>query len=140
MQATKDQKFQIRKNCKYNEDIKCEWVQWATGDTSKTSLNDLSFVQANAILIKQGCSPHIPDNWAVFDPNNKQHRNIMSLMRQAQWVTTHTKYGEVADMKRLSDFLQSPKSPITKPLQDMEPEELSKIIHALKKIVKTIWK
>lgn len=57
-------------------------------------------------------------------------------MRSAQWTKPHPKYGEVADMKRLSDFLQSPLSPITKPLQDMENEELEKIIKAFKGIVK----
>lgn len=140
MEATKDQKFAIRKNCQYNEDIKCEWVQWATEDTKKTSLNDLTFDQANKILIQQGSSPHIPDNWAVFDKDNPKHRVIISLMRQAQWVKPHDKYGEVADMKRLSDFLQTPKSPITKPLQQMEPEELERIIKALKGIVKSKYR
>lgn len=140
MQATKDQKFQIRRNCQYNEDIKNEWVQWATGDTKKTSLNDLSFDQANKILIQQGSSPHLPDNWAIFDKDNPKHMVIISLMRQAQWVIPHEKYGEVADMKRLSDFLQTPKSPITKPLQQMEPEELERIIKALKGIVKSKYK
>lgn len=140
MEATKEQKFAIRKNCQYNEDIKCEWVQWAAEDTTKTSLNDLTFDQANKILIQQGSSPHIPDNWAVFDKDNPKHRVIISLMRQAQWVKPHDKYGEVADMKRLSDFLQTPKSPITKPLQQMEPEELERIIKALKGIVKSKYR
>ncbi|KGO89760.1 hypothetical protein [Flavobacterium suncheonense] len=140
MIATKDQKFHIRRNCAYNEDIKCEWVQWATGDNSKTSLNDLTFDQANKILIQQGGSPHTPDNWAVFDKTNKKHMVIISLMRQAQWVKPHDRYGEVADMERLSKFLQSPKSPITKPLQQMEPEELERIIKALKGIVKSKYK
>lgn len=138
--ATKDQKFAIRKNCGYNEDIKCEWVQWSTGDSSKTSLNDLSFDQANKIIIQQGGNPHIPDNWAIFDNNNPKHRLLMSLMRTAQWVVPHHRFGEVADMKRLSEWLQSPKSPITKPLQMMEPEEVEKIIKAFKGIVKSTYK
>lgn len=139
MQATAKQKQLIAINTP-TKDIKEEYVQWATGDVKKTSCNDLTFNEANKILIQLKLSPHMPDNWAVFDPKNKQHRNIMSLMRQAHWVTTHPKHGEVADMKRLSDWLQSPKSPITKPLQDMEPEELSKIINVFKKIVKGVWK
>lgn len=139
MTATKAQKKQIAMNTP-NKDTKEEWVQWATADVKKTSTNDLSFDQANKILIQLGLSPHIPDNWAVFDSKNSKHRLIMSLMRQAQWVKEHPKHGEVADMKKLSDWLQTPKSPITKPLQDMEPEELERIIKALKGIVKSTYK
>lgn len=139
MTATKEQKKLIAINTP-NKDTKEEWVQWATADVKKTSTNDLTFDQANKILVQLGLSPHTPDNWAVFDKDNPKHRNIMSLMRQAQWVTPNEKYGEVADMKRLSTWLQTPKSPVTKPLQDMEPEELERIIKALKGIVKSKYK
>ena len=139
MEATKEQKKLIAINTPTKE-IKEEWVQWATADVKKTSCNDLTFEEANKILAQLGLKPHVPNNWAVFDKDNAQHRNIMSLMRQAQWVIPHDRFGEVADMKRLSDFLQSVNSPVTKPLQQMEPEELSKIIHAFKKIVKSKFK
>jgi hypothetical protein len=135
MKATAKQKQLIQINSP-TKDIKEEYVQWATGDVKKTSCNDLNFDEANKILIQLGLLPHIPDNWAVFDKDNPKHKLIMSLMRTAQWTKPHPKYGEVADMKRLSDWLQSPLSPITKPLQMMENEELEKIIKALKGIVK----
>jgi hypothetical protein len=139
MEATKEQKKLIAINTP-NKETKEEWVQWATADVKKTSTNELTFEQANKILKQLGLMPRIPDNWAVFDSKNPKHRLIMSLMRQAQWVVMHDKYGTVADMKRLSDWLQTPKSPVTKPLQMMEPEELERIIKALKGIVKHRYK
>lgn len=139
MQATNKQKQLIAINIPI-KDIREEWVQWATGDNKKTSCKDLTFDEANKILIQIGLSPHTPENWAVFDKTNKKHMVIISLMRQAQWVKPHDRYGEVADMERLSQWLQSPRSPITKPLQQMEPEELERIIKALKGIVKSKYK
>lgn len=80
------------------------------------------------------------DNWAIFSKKNPQHMNILSLARQAQWTIPSKKYGEVADLERISTFLKSDKSPVKKPLKDMEPEELSKVIHAFKGIVKSVFK
>lgn len=80
------------------------------------------------------------ENWAMFDKNNTQHKTILSLLRQAQWVVSHPRHGEVADLARLSTFLKSNKSPINKPLKSMTPEETSKIIEALKGIVKSKYK
>lgn len=139
MKATKEQKRLIAINTP-TKDIKEEYVQWATGDVKKTSCNDLTFDEANKIITQLGLNPHVPNNWAVFDKDNPKHRTLMSLMRTAQWVIPHDRFGEVADMKRLSDWLQSPRSPITKPLQQMEPEEVEKIIKAFKGIVKTTFK
>jgi hypothetical protein len=78
--------------------------------------------------------------WGAFDKNNTQHKTILSLLRQAQWVVSHPRHGEVADLERLSAYLKSPKSPIKKPLKSMTPEETSKIIQALKGIVKSKYK
>ena len=80
------------------------------------------------------------DNWAIFDKNNTQHKTILSLLRQAQWVVSHPRHGEVADLARLSAFLKSNKSPINKPLKAMTLEETSKIIEALKGIIKSKYK
>jgi hypothetical protein len=79
-------------------------------------------------------------NWGLFDNNNQQHRTILSHMRTAQWVVPNGKWGEVPDINRLSEFLKSNKSPVNKPLKDMEPKEISKIIEALKGIVKSKYK
>ena len=80
------------------------------------------------------------ENWAIFDKANTQHKTILSLLRQAQWVVPHPRHGEVADLARLSTFLKSDKSPVKKPLKAMTDKETSKIIQALKGIVKLRYK
>jgi hypothetical protein len=141
---------EIRKNCNFQQEIKEEWVQWVTGDVSRTSLKSLTQSQAVNILRQQtgntsplskGClKGGVDDNWGFFDKQNKQHLTILAQMRTAQWEIDNEKYGKVPDLERLSDWLKSPKSPINKPLKKMQPWELSKIIEALKGIVKSIYK
>jgi hypothetical protein len=80
------------------------------------------------------------ENWAIFDKTNTQHKTILSLLRQAQWVVPNPRHGEVADLERLSTFLKSDKSPVKKPLKAMTDKETSKIIQALKGIVKHRYK
>jgi hypothetical protein len=80
------------------------------------------------------------ENWAIFDKANTQHKTILSLLRQAQWVVPHPRHGEVADLARLSTFLKSDKSPVKKPLKAMTDKETSKLIQALKGIVKSKYK
>jgi hypothetical protein len=80
------------------------------------------------------------ENWGLFDKNNQQHKTLLSLLRQAQWTIPNEKWGEVADLTRLSNFLKSDKSPVNKPLKKMEPKEVSKIIVALEGIVKSKYK
>lgn len=136
--ATKDQKLAIRRNCGFNEEIKCEWVQWVKQDVGKTSLNDLTFEEANTILIQQGSSPHKGENWAWFDNENGKHKKVLSLLYEAEWVK-HYKGRKLPDTERLSNFLKSDKSPVKKPLKEMNPFELEKIIKSLENIVKTRW-
>ena len=63
------------------------------------------------------------DNWGFFDKNNQQHKAVLSQLRQLQWTTKSERWGEIADINRLSDFLKSDKSPVKKPLKDMEPKK-----------------
>lgn len=74
-------------------------------------------------------------NWGLFDSSNTQHRAILSLLRTIQWVVPSLKWGEVADINRLSEFLKSDKSPINKPLKDMNQKELSKMISCFESMV-----
>jgi hypothetical protein len=90
--------------------------------------------------IVTGGRTHSKSNWGLFDKNNQQHKTLLSLLRQAQWTVPNGKWGEVADLTRLSEFLKSDKSPINKPLKKMEPKEVSKIIEAFKGIVKSTYK
>lgn len=136
--------FQIKRimaNCQYNVEIKNEWVQWVTGDVNLTSLKSITQAQAVKIMHQQTGSTDrsrpVPteDNWALFDKNNKQHLAILAQMRTLQWVTKSDKWGEVADMDRLSSFLKSDKSPVKKPLKKMTTDEVSKIIECFKSMI-----
>ncbi|MFH6945132.1 hypothetical protein [Flavobacterium sp. FlaQc-50] len=82
------------------------------------------------------------ESWGAFDKNNKQHLTIMALCRNRQWVKPDDKHpsGEVADMDgAFSEFLKSERSPVKKPLMDMTPQEVSKIIIAMSGVVNHKW-
>ena len=136
----------IMKNCQYKDDIKAEWVQWVTGDVKRTSLKSITQAQAKKIIMTQeGSTPvttgrDLSENCATFDKSNQKHRVILSCMYQAQWTVPSDKYGEIPDMERLSNFLKSDRSPVKKPLKDMQPFELEKVIAALNGIIKSIHK
>jgi hypothetical protein len=134
----------IMKNAQYQVETKNEWVQWVTADVNRTSLKSITQAQAKKIIMAQeGSTPVNPpkaENWGLFDPKNQQHKTLLSLLRQAQWTIPNDKWGEVADLERLSVFLKSDKSPIKKPLKKMDPSEVSKIIQCFKGIVKSTYK
>lgn len=151
------QKKRIMHNCNYQVEIKNEWVQWVTGDVNKTSLSGLTQAQAVKIMKQQTGIPLTPeggttggqysppleglgeDNWGAFDKENSQHRYILSILRTANIVVKSQKWGEVPDTAGwLNRFLQSPKSPVKKPLKKMSPYEVSKIITALENV--SLWK
>ena len=121
-------------------------MQWVTGDVKRTSLKSITQAQAKKIIMTQeGSTPvttgrDLSENWAVFDKSNQKHRVILSCMYQAQWTVPSDKYGEIPDMERLSNFLKSDRSPVKKPLKDMQPFELEKVIAALNGIIKSIHK
>lgn len=137
----------IMQNCNYNIEMKDEWVQWVTNDNSRTSLRSITHDQAIKIMNQQTgqsqesrAKSQEQENWGLFDKSNKQHLTLLSQLRTAQWVIPNDKHGEVPDLDRLSHFLKSEKSPVNKPLKQMEPEEVSKIIEAFKGIVKSKYK
>jgi hypothetical protein len=107
---------------------------------SGSAIDDYNSPKKQLQSIVQGGRTHSKSNWGLFDKNNQQHKTILAQMRTAQWVVPNGKWGEVADLNRLSDFLKSDKSPVNKPLKDMEPREVSKIIEAFKGIVKSTYK
>ncbi len=133
----------IMKNCQYQVDTKNEWVQWVTADVNRTSLKSITQAQAKKIIMAQEGSTPVnqpTENWAVFDKTNPKHKVILSLLYQMQWVKPSEKRGEVPDLERLSNFLKGEKSPVRKPLKDMNPLELEKLIKALSGIVKSKYK
>ncbi|HZW63610.1 MAG TPA: hypothetical protein VFF15_08220 [Flavobacteriaceae bacterium] len=137
--VSKDQKRRIAILVKGDKELKQVLVQQVTGDEAKTSTNDLTHAQANQIISKLGGKPFYYDNWALFDKNNKQHLNILSLAMQYGWSIPHPTRGEIADLGRLSEWLKHDKKcPVHNKLINMMPNELSKIIHALEQMIK--WK
>lgn len=131
MQATKDQKRLIQINSP-SRDMKEEFVQWATGDVKKTSCNDLTFDQANLIMEKfLGLTPHKPKFLATFDKHNPRHKYLLSAVITFGWFRKSAKYGKVANLDKLNEWLYSDRCPVKgKPLKQMNDEELSKIIAA----------
>lgn len=141
MKATKDQKQYIYKLCGYNKELKEELVQWVTGDNNKISTNDLTFDQANAIIINRNGKPQQANTWGFFDSKNVQHKHVLSLLIQMGWKTKHPKSGyNVADVGRFGEWLASAKSPVHKPLKKMDTAELTTIINALKSMVGKTYK
>lgn len=102
-----------------------------------TTTKDLSSIEAVEVIYFLNKGKVKPNShWGYFDIQNSQHRNVLSLMRQANWTVPNENHGEVPDLERLSNFLKSPKSPVNKPLKQMKPTEVSKLIVALEGIVK----
>lgn len=137
--ATKKQKQIIAILTKGDKEQKKSLVQLYTGDIAKTSTNDLTHFQANQIIQRLGGKPIAYGNWAFFDKSNQQHRQILSLCIQYGWSNTSGKHSEVANLNRLDNWLRTDKRcPVAKPLKQMIPQELSKIIVALEGMIK--WK
>ena len=132
---------QIMANCSYQVDTKNEYVQWVTEDVTRTSLKSITQAQAVKIIRQQtGQSEPERENWAVFDKANPKHKVILSLCHQLQWTKPSVKWGEVPDLNKLSNFLQSDKSPVKKKLTAMSDTEVQKIIKALNGIIKHKYK
>ncbi len=100
------------------------------------STKELSKIEADEIIYFLNTGKQKNYEWGYFDSQNMQHRTILSLCRQANWVIPHERHGEVPDLNRLSNFLKSPRCPVNKPLKKMTKQELSKVITAFEGIVK----
>jgi hypothetical protein len=106
-----------------------------TKDNSRTSLNDLSFTEANSIIVKYGGKAFTYDNWAFFDVKNPQHRKVLSVCLNIGWSKYNTdKKRHFADIYKLSEWLKSKRSPVQKPLKKQSTTELTKVINALESI------
>jgi hypothetical protein len=103
------------------------------------SFKDLNSVQADD-LIRFFNTGKSPDNssWGKFDKHNSKHRTILSRCHTLGWVQEEN--NRFVDLHRLGGWLKSSRSPVQRPLMEMEPAELSKIIKALDGIVKSKYK
>lgn len=104
------------------------------------STKDLTFIEAKELLHSLNGDKRNKENWGAFEKENPKHKIILSQLYTAGWTKPHTRHIEVPDIERLSDFLKSNKSPVNKPLKDMNLQELEKIIKAFKGIIKSIHK
>jgi len=105
-----------------------------------SAIDDYNSPKKQLKTIIQGGRSHSKSNWGLFDNKNQQHKAILSQLRTLQWVVPSEKWGEVADLDRLSEFLKSDKSPINKPLKDMDEKELSKMISCFESMVTKKYK
>lgn len=125
--STPSQRQLIHRLCNYDAELKQDLVsQYSQGRT--TTSMELTEQEANHIIYSL-------QHWARFDSGNSQHRYILSLCIQNGWSRTHWKFGQVADIDRLSNFLKSNRSPVRKPLQQMTKAECSKIISCLESMI-----
>lgn len=139
MLATKEQKKII--HTVVHKTIKEETVQWATDDNSKTSCNDLTFEQANKILVQFNCTPHKPKFLATFDKANPRHKFLLSLVINFGWWRSSAQYGKVANLDKLNDWMRSNLCPVQDtPLMKMTDAELSKVIGAFESMVRKKFK
>ena len=112
-------------------------------DREVTSLSQCTDEEAVLIyyVLKSGADVNDVTNahFAAFDSNRKQHLAVLSLCRQLGWTSPleGIKRGVFADAERLGSFINSPKSPVQKPLLLMHREECSKLIHALENILQS---
>lgn len=127
--TTTSQRKQLYKLFGYNKETEAMHVQHITQDASKTTASDLTINQATKLI------GNLTTHWGKFNFNNRQHKYILSLLRQMGWTKTSDKHGVVADIERLSTFLKSNKSPVPKPLLKMSPDETTKLINCLESIL-----
>lgn len=121
--STPSQRYLIHRLCNYDAELKKELVSQFSDGRTTTSL-ELTEKEANHIIYRL-------QNWANFDSGNSQHRYILSLCIQKGWTRHSDKYGQIADLERLSGFLKSKRSPVRMPLLQMTKTECSKIISCL---------
>lgn len=105
---------------------------------------DLSFIEAEDIIWFLNTGEKSKANWAFFHKNKfvSERKLLFSYLYQAQWTAKNetSKYVEVPDLERLSNFLKSPKSPVNKPLKQFDKKDWSKILQAFRNIVKSTFK
>jgi hypothetical protein len=111
---------------------KATLVHQFTNNWEKRSVKDLTFVQANHLIMRFGGVPVKYEHWAYFDAKKAQHRYILSLLLQLGWSNyNESQNRHIADLYRFSEWLKSNKSPVQMPLKKMNKQEVSKIIVAL---------
>lgn len=123
---------------KASTEAKAELVSKFTEDETKTSTKDLSKWQAEELIhfLKTG---KVKDYayYANFDVKNKQHKYILSLCHQINWVVFSVNYQRlVPDLKRLGAWLHK-YGYLHKPLMEYCAHDLPKLVTQFERLVKT---
>jgi len=126
--------------------LKGDMIECYTGDPKKRSTKDLTFDQANELIVRLGGQPwafeaEVGDrSYATFDNGNKQHRLLLSYCHQLNWVVTSrtsvsgpTKM--YADLGRLGSWLRK-YGYLKKPLHEYTAAELPGLCTQLGKVLK----
>jgi len=132
--ASSKQKQIIAILTKNDKELKAAFVVQQTCSEFKKSTSDLTHAQANNIIVQLGGKPLLYDNWAYFDKAKASHRNIISLAIQYGYSVPSERYGEIADLGRLSEWLKH-QAPVKERMLSMSPKQISKTISALENMV-----
>ena len=104
-----------------------------------TSIKDLNQLQAQELIHFFNTGKTLDHSaWAMFDKYSTQHKAVLSLCHQLGWVQEEKP--QFVDLQRLGGWLKSDRSPVKKPLKEMDRAEVSKIIFALQNILKSSYK
>ena len=133
LESTPKQRQVIHILCGYDAERKADLINQFSDGRTTTSL-ELSKSEAKQLINT------LTESWARFDKNNAQHRYILSLCIQLGWEMQDARYGIVADLNRLSEFIKSKRSPVTIPLQKMDSDQCSKLISCLESMIKKHYK
>ena len=119
------------------QDAKAEFIHSFTEDDQRTSTRDLSHHEAEEIIyfLKTGKSPTYA-HFATFDQSNRQHRYILSLCHQLNWVRPSAKGKLVADLETLGRWLRK-YGYLHKPMKEYSDREFPKLVTQLENILKT---
>lgn len=132
-------RIQSAMSANYNRDERLAFISNFLG-REILSTKDLTSYEADQVLYFLNTGKTLKANFALFDKTDTRYsserRLLFSYLYQAGWTVPSQKYGEIPDLDRLSDFIQSAKSPVSIPLKEWEKSEWEKMLHAFRNIVK----
>jgi hypothetical protein len=122
---------------KSDKDRRADFISDFT-DGRISSTKELTTDEANSLIASlKGDYSY----FASFDKNNKQHLAILNICYDLGWTIYNNRLGRsVAALNVLGTFIASKKSPVRKPLTEMNKNECSKLIIALEGILKSNYK
>ena len=142
MEITKRQIIKVHTllNKEIEEHLKCDVVNIYT-DGQYTSVKDLTFDQANRIIVDYGGQPEEKDivlehlKFGKLRRDNPQHRRIMAVLYQLNWTMKSRNMDKmILDVERFGEFVKT-HSKAKKPVTQMTPSQCSNLIYQLESIL-----